>query len=985
MKKCLLFTFLSVPVSLFAQSNAAFQAAYTSYPEIPKGILESVAWCNTRMHHLTENEQSSCIEIPQARGVMGLFDDGKNYFYENAKTVSVLAGMDLQSILQHPDLQIMAYASAFATKYRNYYTNTQSEEKALYNTLDYFSEIPDTGFVNYFALQSQIYQYLNMMKDESFAATYGFQAKNYDLKELFGETNYKVLSSPMVIMSSQAIKSVDGIAFQNAPTILSTDYGPALWAAAPTCNFSSRSGTAISAITIHTIQGSYAGAISWSQNCASNVSFHYVIRSSDGQITQMVLESNKAWHVGSENPYTIGYEHEGWVNQTGWYTEAMYQSSAALTRNICSKSYGIPPLRTYHGMATSGVKVLGGCTKIKGHQHYPNQTHTDPGINWDWEKYYKLINNAPAITSITASSGNFYDSGGPSGNYTNDERKLWLIQPSGAATVTLNFTQFDIENDWDFLLIYDGATTNAPLIGKYTGTASPGTVIGTNGALLVEFRSDCATVKSGWAATYTSTISSPIVPPVTSITDVGNWKTSNFTALFSDVSTSSTIQETYYLVADRQDASEDWLSQGNQGFANAEFNFGNAGWTSHSGTFTRTGNKIVCNDESNSNTNYSRSVTQNIYWKYLYHFKMKMQGALANQRAGLHFFNSDATQTNRGNSYFVYLRTNTDKVQIYKVTSNTYTLQTDDSFTIDPNVEYDVKITYDPSTGWIKVYVDGVLASSWQDSSPLTSGNSISLRSAETKVEYDDVRVYRNRSSSVAVTVGTGQQMRYESTSSVPTGRIYAISRDNNFWSNVAVKDYFIDYTPPSITLLENGTGPMVKDTIYEPIISAFWNVEDLQSSIDNIEFAIGETPMGEEVQTWMSVLPNQESVVQMIDSLRINETYYVKLRVTNGAGLTAEAATKGQFYTTKEEISVEENVWSKLQVYPNPTSDYVSINGLLENTTVYLYDIQGKLLQVHANINDNYLLQFANLPSGVYLLILQHKEQMILRKIVRR
>src|SRR5690606_29389448 len=245
--------------------------------------------------------------------------------------------------------------------------------------------------------------------------------------------------------------------------------------------------------------------------------------------------------------------------------------------------------------------------------------------------------------------------------------------------------------------------------------------------------------------------------------DVGMWKTGNFTATFSDVSSSSTIQESYYLVADRQNASEDWQSQGNQGFANAEFNYGNAGWTSYSGTFTHTSGTIRCEDESNANTNYSRLVTQNIYWKYLYHFKLKMYGSLANQRAGIHFFNSDASQTNRGNSYFVYLRTNTDKVQVYKVTSNTYTLQTDDSFTIDPNIEYDVKITYDPTTGWIKVYVDGVLASSWQDPSPLTAGSSISLRSAETKAQYDDVRVYRNRTASVGVTVGPGQQMRYES------------------------------------------------------------------------------------------------------------------------------------------------------------------------------------------------------------------------------
>ena len=48
----------------------------------------------------------------------------------------------------------------------------------------------------------------------------------------------------------------------------------------------------------------------------------------DGQVTQMVCESDKAWHVGTENPYTIGLEHEGKADYEGWYTEAMYQASS---------------------------------------------------------------------------------------------------------------------------------------------------------------------------------------------------------------------------------------------------------------------------------------------------------------------------------------------------------------------------------------------------------------------------------------------------------------------------------------------------------------------------------------------------------------------------------------------------------------------------------------------------------------------------------
>ncbi|GIV28253.1 MAG: hypothetical protein KatS3mg027_2067 [Bacteroidia bacterium] len=60
--------------------------------------------------------------------------------------------------------------------------------------------------------------------------------------------------------------------------VLSADYPPAIWDPAASCNYSSRNGTQISAVTIHVVQGSYAGCISWFKNCAAGVSAHYVFK-----------------------------------------------------------------------------------------------------------------------------------------------------------------------------------------------------------------------------------------------------------------------------------------------------------------------------------------------------------------------------------------------------------------------------------------------------------------------------------------------------------------------------------------------------------------------------------------------------------------------------------------------------------------------------------------------------------------------------------
>lgn len=121
---------------------------------------------------------------------------------------------------------------------------------------------------------------------------------------------------------------------------LSDDYPAALWVPASTSNYQSGRTAAINKVVVHVTQGSYAGSISWFQNPSSQVSAHYVIRSSDGQVTQTVRDANTAWHARSANASSIGIEHEGFVADPSWFTDSMYRSSAALTRHLTSK-YGI--------------------------------------------------------------------------------------------------------------------------------------------------------------------------------------------------------------------------------------------------------------------------------------------------------------------------------------------------------------------------------------------------------------------------------------------------------------------------------------------------------------------------------------------------------------------------------------------------------------------------------------------------------------------
>ncbi|MGC5330305.1 N-acetylmuramoyl-L-alanine amidase [Micromonospora sp. DT62] len=178
----------------------------------------------------------------------------------------------------------------------------------------------------------------------------------------------------------------------DGPGILSTDYGPAAWAPASTSNYTVASrptSHSVRYIVIHVTQGSYAGSISWFQNPAAQASAHYTFRSSDGAVTQSVREKDIAWHAGNwtYNTQSIGIEHEGYVDNAAWFTDAMYRASATLTRSLANK-YGIPKTRTH----------------IIGHHEVPGATHTDPGPNWNWSYYMQLVNQQTGVGSGTVNT-----------------------------------------------------------------------------------------------------------------------------------------------------------------------------------------------------------------------------------------------------------------------------------------------------------------------------------------------------------------------------------------------------------------------------------------------------------------------------------------------------------------------------------------------------------------------------------------------------
>jgi N-acetyl-anhydromuramyl-L-alanine amidase AmpD len=181
----------------------------------------------------------------------------------------------------------------------------------------------------------------------------------------------------------------DLAAAAQAARAASPDYGPAAWVPASSSNFTASSRPSVyipNRIVIHVTQGSYSGAVSYFQNPSAQASAHYVMRSSDGASTQTVLERDVAWHAGNWdfNTKSVGIEHEGFVDNPSWFTDAMYRASAQLAASLVRK-YSIPVDRQ-HIVGHNEVPDPRNPGLTGGHDH-----HSDPGPFWNWGLYISYV------------------------------------------------------------------------------------------------------------------------------------------------------------------------------------------------------------------------------------------------------------------------------------------------------------------------------------------------------------------------------------------------------------------------------------------------------------------------------------------------------------------------------------------------------------------------------------------------------------------
>jgi len=109
---------------------------------------------------------------------------------------------------------------------------------------------------------------------------------------------------------------------------------------------------------------------------------------------------------------------------------------------------------------------------------------------------------------LVAPSGVFSDHAQGS-TYRPNSQCSWLIQPpvpSGQPDlilpITLVFTKFQLQDGFDYINVYDGDSSTAPMILSYTGSFLPNPVISTGNSLYIEFVSDNFVEFSGFRGSY---------------------------------------------------------------------------------------------------------------------------------------------------------------------------------------------------------------------------------------------------------------------------------------------------------------------------------------------------------------------------------------------------------------------------------------------------------------------------------------------------
>lgn len=244
---------------------------------------------------------------------------------------------------------------------------------------------------------------------------------------------------------------------------------------------------------------SYHAAVSvnmmFSPDGSGAYSFHV-----PGAMTSRFKYSNAAQYLEKNN-----YQNATWENMLQEQLDAgvpLYYSGYSSTGGHAFVCDGYQGNNYYHfnfgwGGSSNGwfsLQNVGGFSSGQGMVR--NLVPNDPD--------YPFI--AEGDSTLSARSGSFTDGSGPVDGYPAGMNASWLISPQSeidsVVSITLGFRKFNTAEE-DYVRVYDGPSTDDPLVAEYSGVDLPPSLTIENNEVLVTFSSTGSA--PGFVAEYVST------------------------------------------------------------------------------------------------------------------------------------------------------------------------------------------------------------------------------------------------------------------------------------------------------------------------------------------------------------------------------------------------------------------------------------------------------------------------------------------------
>ncbi|WP_299257375.1 peptidoglycan DD-metalloendopeptidase family protein [uncultured Aquimarina sp.] len=371
--------------------------------------------------------------------------------------------------------------------------------------------------------------------------------------------------------------------------------------------------------------------------------------------------------------------------------------------------------------------------------------------------------------------------------------------------------------------------------------------------------------------------------PTTSISaSGGNTQSGDFTANFSDNDNVGVTRRFYQAL---EKYGDNWYANRGNGFFNDNFNVLYSGYTTGTGNWAISNDHLRQSNSSSDNTKLSTYLSQNSGLPYLYEFSAKTVSTSGARKFGIHIMASDATQSQRGNSYLIWFSGEDNKVRVYETINNNLNFRAIADVSLD-NKWANYKITYSPGFGVLEVFRNNKSILKWTDSSPIKNGSSISLRTNTTIVEFDDLKVYKFRATeSQGISAGTAvtKDIRRRN------GKVKSLVRDAaGNWSAPGNLDVTISTLTKENPNLQNDTYIEANDIFIYPNPTDGTNVKLNYQSVSDSYTAISIIDItGRVLKSFKEY--SKESTNQSIDLSNYfttfqNGQYFIKVSDKNGS-----------------------------------------------------------------------------------------------------